>query len=48
MNIIIVLLPLALALGLVGLGAFFWCMKTGQFADMEGSGWRVLDDDDLN
>ncbi len=29
MNIIAILLPLALALGLVGLGAFFWCMRTG-------------------
>lgn len=47
MNIIAILLPLALALGLVGLGAFFWCMRTGQFADLEGAGWRVLRDDDL-
>ena len=47
MNIIAILLPLALALGLVGLGAFFWCMRNGQYADLEGSGWRVLQDDDL-
>jgi cbb3-type cytochrome oxidase maturation protein len=47
MNIIAILLPLALALGLAGLGAFFWCMRTGQFADLEGAGWRVLRDDDL-
>lgn len=47
MNIIAILLPLALALGLAGLGAFLWCMRTGQFADLEGAGWRVLRDDDL-
>lgn len=46
MNIIAVLFPLALGLGLAGLGAFFWCMGTGQFADLEGAGWRVLKDED--
>ena len=33
-------------LGLLGLGAFFWCMRSGQFADLEGAAWRVLQDDD--
>lgn len=47
MNILVILFPLALGLGLAGLGAFFWCMRTGQYADLEGSGWRVLQDDDL-
>ncbi|MGW9331673.1 cbb3-type cytochrome oxidase assembly protein CcoS [Bosea sp. NPDC055594] len=47
MNILIVLMPLALALGLTGLAAFFWSMRTGQYSDMEGPGWRILDDDDL-
>ncbi len=47
MNILVVLFPLALGMGLVGLAAFFWCMRTGQYADIEGSAWRVLQDDDL-
>ncbi len=47
MNILVVLFPLALGLGLFGLAAFFWCMRTGQYADLEGAGWRVLQDDDL-
>lgn len=47
MNILVVLFPLALGLGLLGLAAFFWCMRNGQYADLEGSGWRVLQDDDL-
>jgi cbb3-type cytochrome oxidase maturation protein len=46
MNIIVILFPLALGLGLLGLGAFFWCMRSGQFADLEGAAWRVLQDDD--
>lgn len=47
MNILVVLFPLALGMGLAGLAAFFWCMRTGQYADIEGSAWRVLQDDDL-
>lgn len=47
MNILVILVPLALALGLIGLGAFVWSMKSGQFDDLEGAAHRVLDDDDL-
>lgn len=47
MNILILLMPLALGLGLIGLAAFFWCMRTGQFSDMDGPGWRILADDDV-
>ena len=38
---------LGLALGLAGLGAFVWSMKSGQFDDLEGAAHRVLDDEDL-
>ena len=48
MNIIVILFPLALGLGLAGLGAFFWCLRSGQYDDLEGSGWRVLEDDDVD
>lgn len=47
MNILVILVPLALLLGLVGLAAFVWSMKSGQFDDLEGAAHRVLDDDDL-
>jgi len=47
MNILVYLVPLALALGLAGLGAFVWSMKSGQFDDLEGAAHRVLDDEDL-
>jgi len=40
------LIPLALALGLCGLGAFFWAMRSEQFDDLDGSGMRILIEDD--
>lgn len=39
------LVPAALALGALGLGAFLWSLHTGQFEDLEGAGWRALDDE---
>jgi cbb3-type cytochrome oxidase maturation protein len=41
-----VFLPLALGLGLLGLGAFLWSLKTGQYDDLEGAAWRAVMDDD--
>ena len=41
-----ILIPIALFLGLCGLAAFFWAMKSGQFEDMEGAGARILIDED--
>ncbi|MFC0590463.1 cbb3-type cytochrome oxidase assembly protein CcoS [Novosphingobium aquiterrae] len=40
------LLPLALIMGLVGLGAFFWALKRGQFEDLDGAAARILIDDE--
>jgi cbb3-type cytochrome oxidase maturation protein len=40
------LIPLALMLGLCGLAAFFWAMKSGQFDDMDGAAVRILLDED--
>jgi len=47
MNILLYLVPMALFLGLSGLGAFMWSLKSGQYDDMEGAALRVLSDDDL-
>jgi cbb3-type cytochrome oxidase maturation protein len=47
MNVLVYLVPLALGLGLVGLGAFVWSMKSGQFEDLDGAAWRILDDQDV-
>ncbi|NOT71537.1 MAG: cbb3-type cytochrome oxidase assembly protein CcoS [Hyphomicrobium sp.] len=38
------LLPAALSLGLLGLGAFLWALRDGQFEDLEGAGWRAIED----
>ena len=38
------LIPAALFLGLLGLAAFLWALKNGQFEDLEGAGWRAIDD----
>ena len=37
------LIPVALILGGLGLGAFLWALKTGQFEDMDGAAYRALD-----
>ena len=47
MNVLVYLVPMALALGLSALFAFLWSMRSGQYEDMDGAAWRVLSDDDL-
>ena len=46
MNILLVLIPLSLALVAVALWAFFWAVGSGQFYDLESSGWDALLDRD--
>lgn len=41
-----ILIPIALFLGLSGLSAFFWAMRSGQFEDMDGAGVRILIEDE--
>ncbi|MCD8496716.1 MAG: cbb3-type cytochrome oxidase assembly protein CcoS [Alphaproteobacteria bacterium] len=49
MSVLIYLIPIALFLGLLGLGAFVWSIKSGQYDDLEGAARRILlDDDDDN
>ncbi len=42
------LIPAALVLGGIGLAAFLWSLKSGQFDDLEGASWRALDDKPLS
>jgi cbb3-type cytochrome oxidase maturation protein len=44
MNMLMILIPVALGLGALGLGAFLWNLKSGQYEDLEGAGYRILDD----
>jgi cbb3-type cytochrome oxidase maturation protein len=46
MEIVGYLIPIALFLGLLGLGAFLWSLKSGQFDDLDGAAERILLDDD--
>lgn len=46
MEILIFLIPIALFLGLLGLGAFLWSMKSGQYDDLEGASYRALFEED--
>jgi cbb3-type cytochrome oxidase maturation protein len=46
MSQVIVLIPIALFLGLLGLVAFVWSVKTGQYDDLQGAAERILDDGD--
>ena len=45
MTVLLFLIPIALCLRGLGLFAFLWCMRSGQFDDLEGAGERVLLDD---
>ena len=47
MNVLLILVPIALALGGLGLAAFLWALRSGQFDDLEGAAWRAIGDDDL-
>ena len=40
------LIPVALFLGLLGLAAFFWSMRSGQYDDLDGAANSILIDDD--
>ncbi|WP_262695707.1 cbb3-type cytochrome oxidase assembly protein CcoS [Kordiimonas aquimaris] len=46
MSVLLYLIPIALMLGVLGLGAFLWAMKNGQYDDLDGAAHRILLDDD--
>ena len=48
MNVLIYLVPIALLLGLGGLVAFLWTLRSGQYDDLDGAAVRILPDDDLS
>lgn len=41
-----ILIPAALLMGLLGLAAFLWAMRSGQYDDLDGAAQRILIDDD--
>lgn len=46
MEVLIILVPLALALGAAGLAGFLWSLKNGQYDDLDGAAWRAIADDE--
>lgn len=46
MNNLFFLIPIALFMGGMGLAAFIWTLKSGQYDDLEGDAARILNDDD--
>ncbi len=46
MGVMIVLIPAALSLGALGLAAFFWALRNGQYDDLKGDAERILIDDE--
>ena len=46
MEVLVILVPLALGLGLVGLLGFLWSLKSGQYDDLEGAAWRAIAEDE--
>ncbi len=41
------LIPISIGLGFVGLIAFLWSLKSGQYSDLDGAAERILFEDEL-
>ena len=46
MSVLTLLIPTSIGLGLLGLAAFLWSMRSGQYDDLQGSAERVLNSDE--
>lgn len=49
MTALTVLVPLSIIMGIAGLAAFLWSLRTRQYEDLDGAAVRILlenDDDD--
>jgi len=42
MNVLIVLIPVSLAMGIVGVAAFLWSLRAEQYEDLSGDAERIL------
>ena len=45
MEIVIILIPLAMIILAIAIGAFFWAVRNDQFDDLDSPAWRVIFDD---
>ncbi|MGV6857995.1 MAG: cbb3-type cytochrome oxidase assembly protein CcoS [bacterium] len=46
MDVLFLLIPLAVVIVAIAVGAFFMSVKSGQYDDLEGPAHRILMDDD--
>ena len=46
MTVLLMLIPAALAIGGLGLAAFVWALRNGQFEDPDGNAARILIEDE--
>lgn len=46
MSLLVYLIPAALVLGLIGLAAFLWSLRSGQYDDLDGAAERILFDEE--
>lgn len=42
MSVLVWLVPIALLMGAIGLAAFFWSLRSGQYEDLSGAAERIL------
>ena len=42
MTALMLLIPVSVGLGLLGLGAFLWSLRSDQYRDLEGDAQRIL------
>ena len=45
MNSLVILIPIAIALGAAAVGSFLWSMGNGQYDDLDGAAERMLLDE---
>lgn len=48
MDIIVWLIPAAVALGGIALAAFIWSLNSNQYEDLDGAAQRILIDDEAD
>ena len=46
MTVLLMLIPAALSIGGLGLAAFVWALRNGQFEDPDGNAARILIEDE--
>ena len=46
MNILVILVPVSIILGAIGLIAFLWTLRSDQYEDLDGAAQRILFDDE--